>query len=120
MEATAAAERREALSSNGGGLGAVPSELRAVLIQRCPQMADGVIEDEDALRNVLRAWTVAASDGCIATNATRCALLATDSVMRRPSLDRPRGADMLLAVRRPLVPVEAAGLGVQVCVHGMR
>ena len=31
-----------------GLLSAVPSELRAVLVKRCPQMADGVIEDEDA------------------------------------------------------------------------
>ena len=48
----------EALSEKDAAtLSAVPSELRAVLVKRCPQMADGVIEDEDALRNVLRAWT---------------------------------------------------------------
>ena len=78
-------------------------------------MADGVIEDADALRNVLQAWTEgAASDGCIATNAAACTTsYRCPGSDGRVSRSTTKGADMLLAacVRAGRsIQFEAAGL----------
>lgn len=76
-----------------------PDAVRVVLAAKFPQLASGIIEDAQSLERVLRAWTEGAqNDACVAANAARGALLASEAQLDvAAGRASTAGADALLA-----------------------